>query len=308
MANKLICEDGYLSFDILNYEHREKVAAFDYDHTLVKPCQGTFSKNVDDWMWLRNNVVEILQEIYNSGYAIVIFTNQSKNFKVEQIKNVLRTLEIPLKVYIGVDNLHKKPEITMWNLFTNEKNIDMNESFFVGDALGRVGDWSDSDKQFADACKLSIRTPEEMFPFDIKSSLKFIPSPTQEFILMMGYQGSGKTTYTLNEIPDSYIKLHGDELKTDAKKKKAVKTYLEQGHSVVLDATNPSKEKRKMYIEIAKAINVPVRIVHITTDFEQSKSRNANREIKVPLIAMYVYRKKYEQPGEEEEVIEIISV
>ena len=50
---------------------------------------------------------------------------------------------------------------------------------------------------------------------------------TQELVLMMGFPGSGKTTYVKNCIPDTYTKLHGDILKTDAKKKKALKIALE---------------------------------------------------------------------------------
>ena len=110
MVNKLHSDEGYINFDILNYEDREKIAAFDYDHTLVKPNKGTFSLNVDDWIWLRSTVVEKILHLYDSGYGIVIFTNQSKEFKIEQIKNVLNTLKIPLKVFFSNSLMEaKKP-------------------------------------------------------------------------------------------------------------------------------------------------------------------------------------------------------
>lgn len=40
---------------------------------------------------------------------------------------------------------------------------DLKESFFVGDAAGRPGDHSDSDKAFADAIGIPFMTPEEVF-------------------------------------------------------------------------------------------------------------------------------------------------
>ena len=48
----------------------------------------------------------------------------------------------------------RKPETGMWNFFLEEstKNeIDRESSFFVGDAAGRSGDFSDSDKCLLDS-------------------------------------------------------------------------------------------------------------------------------------------------------------
>tara|TARA_Y100000389_G_scaffold69139_1_gene65762 strand:+ start:1021 stop:1920 length:900 start_codon:yes stop_codon:yes gene_type:complete len=295
------------TFDIGLFEYRQKIAAFDYDHTLVKPHKGTFSRNVDDWIWIRENVPTILKQLYKNNYAIVIFTNQSKSFKVEQIKHCLTTLELPIRVYIGLCEKTKKPNSHMWDEF-HKPSIDKNMSFFVGDALGRIGDWADSDKIFGEKIGLALKSPEEMFPFPKTLENTFTSSNHQEFIMMMGYPGSGKTTFVLNEIPDTYIKLHGDILKTDAKKKKSLRTEFIKGNSVVLDSTNPSKEKRQIFIDIAKEYNVPCRLIHINNDFELSKYRNSNREIRVPIMALYIYRKKYQIPELNEGFKEIVSI
>ena len=222
--------DGYICFDIKIFEERAKIAAFDYDHTLVKPHKGTFSLDKDDWVWLRKHVPERVKSLYTQGFSIVIFTNQSKSFKVEQIKHVLETLDIPMRVYIGVSKDTQKPNTFLWNRFmesvSSNTTVDMKKSFYVGDALGRVGDWSDSDKVFAHNIDLQIMSPEDVFPFEERVHVDFVPLPSQEIVLMMGYPGSGKTYFTTNHIPDTYTKLHGDELKTDAKKKK----YLKLAH------------------------------------------------------------------------------
>ena len=93
----------------------------------------------------------------------------------------------------------------------------VSNSFFVGDALGRPGDWSDSDKEFAINAGLSIKTPEEVFPFEGGPHIKV---NADQGGLLIGYPGSGKTTYSkyFDEF-EKYIVLHGDELKTESKLK-----------------------------------------------------------------------------------------
>ena len=41
--------------------------------------------------------------------------------------------------------------------------IDMDQSFYVGDAAGRPNDFLDSDKVFADNIKLEFKVPEQVF-------------------------------------------------------------------------------------------------------------------------------------------------
>jgi len=77
---------------------RTKIVLFDYDWTLVKPkTGGTFPKDIDDWQWLRPNVPDIIKNYYYNGYGIYIVSNQSKEWKVTQIINVLSLLNIQLK-------------------------------------------------------------------------------------------------------------------------------------------------------------------------------------------------------------------
>ena len=66
---------------LLNPKYSDKMAAFDYDWTIVNPKGGkTFPLIVDDWEWYSSNVKNIIRDYYNNGFMIVIFTNQSKNF------------------------------------------------------------------------------------------------------------------------------------------------------------------------------------------------------------------------------------
>ncbi|GME85124.1 unnamed protein product [Ambrosiozyma monospora] len=75
----------------------------------------------------------------------------------------------------SVDELHssfRKPGIGMFEQLKRDLSdgvgidgglIDMEKSFYVGDAAGRKSDFSDSDKKFAENVGLKFYTPEEFF-------------------------------------------------------------------------------------------------------------------------------------------------
>jgi bifunctional polynucleotide phosphatase/kinase len=312
---RLVIVDNLSDIDVFSlndFRYRKKIAAFDYDHTLVKPkSKSTFNKNVDDWMWLRPNIPDIVRDFYEKGYGIVIFTNQSKRFKREQIEIAMAELGVPCKVFIAFKKKYKKPDPFLFNLYKRD-GFDFERSFFVGDALGREGDWSDSDRDFAINCGLKYFSPEEIFPFGEKEekAIDVKELGDQEVVVMMGYPGSGKSTYAEKYFGDAegYAVLHRDDLKTEAKVKKEVRRHLGEGNSVVVDATHPSVEKRKTFVDIAKEHDVPIRIVHMTTSIEESMERNVGRDRKVPKIVFYVYRKKFEPPSKEEGFEDIIEV
>ena len=84
--------------------------------------------------------------------------------KLQQIINVLSTLNIPSLISVGYEDIDKKPNPTMFDIIIKNKKIDMKKSFFVGDALGRKGDWSDSDKKFAENINIkNIYSPDDIF-------------------------------------------------------------------------------------------------------------------------------------------------
>jgi len=162
----------------------DKVAAFDLDHTLIKPkTDNKFPIDSDDWQWLYPNIVSILKNIYNEGYKIVIFSNQAgiekdktldktlENDIKEKIIKMIKDINIPISAYISTDKDHfRKPHSLMWDiLVTDYKFIKKELCYFVGDAGGRVKlgkrkkDFSCSDRSFAENCGLKYYTPEEFF-------------------------------------------------------------------------------------------------------------------------------------------------
>lgn len=288
------------------FRFRGKIAAFDYDWTLVVPKSGSkFPKDVTDWKWLRSSVPEIITQWYKRGYCIVVFTNQTKDWKVEQIRQAMSSLTVPMMVYVGMDKIYQKPSTAMFEMFVSGKKWDKKKSFFVGDALGRPNDWSDMDKVFAETAGLTPKSPEETFKIaDSKNDEKIPEIKEQEVVVMIGYPGSGKTTVanTMFSTKSQYVVLHGDELKTSKKMIAKAVPLIKEGKSIVFDATNPSIIKRAEYINLAKMFNLPTRCIHVTTSMEESMMRNNMRpkEMIVPKIVYYKYRKMFEMPTETE--------
>lgn len=80
----------------------------------------------------------------------------------------------------------------------------------------------------------------------------------KEMVLMVGAPGSGKSTFCVNHLP-KYVRVNRDTLKTKEKCYKVADEALGQGKSVVIDNTNPKKEDRRYFIDLAKKHGVKVR-------------------------------------------------
>ncbi len=310
--------------------YRSKMAAFDFDWTLVKPKGNRkFPRSVGDWEWLFPSVQEKLRALHHDGYMIVLFTNQSKNWKFSQIQEVTVALQLggPVHVYAAFSKEHHyKPNPFMFHQLELNSSvpIDKEQSFFVGDALGRPDDFSDSDRRFAENIGIRWMSPEEFFCGDSTTTvateeeeetaidkLQIQPSEEREIIVMMGYPGAGKSTVAnqlVSDYVDKYVCIHGDEHKTS--KKMISVASQEPQKSIIFDATNSNKAKRQEYIAFAQKQNIRViRCVHVDTVQAIAYARNLAREGKpVPRIAYSVYAKHFEPPSVDEGFTEIITL
>lgn len=291
---------------------RQKMAMFDYDWTLVKPLSnGTFSKFLDDWRWITDKVPDVLQKYYDKGYCIVIISNQTRNtkMKLQQISNVLSTLKVPSLIAVGYEDIDKKPNTTMFDIIIKTKKIDMVRSFYVGDALGRQGDWSDSDKKFAENINIKkIYSPDDIFSITNDKKIVIKQYDKQEIIVLVGYPGSGKTTIANTFNSKTYMVINGDIFKTSKKMIKESEKYIKANYSIIFDATNPSIEKRKEYIDYANSKNIPIRCINVETDITTAMFRNNKRDKVIPKITYYVFRKKYVKPTIEEGFYNVITI
>uniref|UniRef100_J3L3V1 PARP-type domain-containing protein n=1 Tax=Oryza brachyantha TaxID=4533 RepID=J3L3V1_ORYBR len=163
-----------------------KIAAFDFDGCLAKTSVRIVG--ADKWSLQYESIPEKLQILYNDGYKLVIFTNESNierwnkkrqqavDSKIGRLDKFIERVKVPIQVFIACglgkrkntpDDPFRKPNTGMWWLMTKHFNsgvaVDMDKSFFVGDAAGRENDHSDADIEFAKAIGLKFHVPEEYF-------------------------------------------------------------------------------------------------------------------------------------------------
>jgi len=200
---------------------------------------------------------------------------------------IQKSLNVPLLVVAATeDDKYRKPNTGMWDYFTASlnggKKVTMEESYFIGDAAGRAAgkgkkkDFSDTDLKFALNVGVKFQTPEEFFlgetgapaqmvrgdfnPADLSSAGSIfkgetaeakITKDTQEVVIFVGSPASGKSTFWQNYM-SQYIRVNRDTLKTKEKCVAVLDKSLAEKKSCVVDNTNPEKEDRQLFIQVAK--------------------------------------------------------
>jgi bifunctional polynucleotide phosphatase/kinase len=237
----------------------------------------------------------------------VVFTNQSKPWKVIQIQYVMQTLQIPVFIVVASDKCDYKPNPILYDVLVGSVKVNKEQSFFVGDALGRKGDWADSDKVFAQNIGLKCYSPEEFFGAKHEPKAVEVPrlnlSDSKQVIIMVGYPGSGKSSVANHICEDkNFVLIQGDVYKTSPRMIKAALPSVKEGKSIIFDGTNSSTKKRSEYIEFAKKHDYKVVCIHVSTPLEEAYKRNKLRDDtkQVPKIAYSVYTKHYNAPSVEE--------
>lgn len=310
-----------------------KVAGFDFDFTLVKTKSGKkFPIDENDWELWDPSVLDKLKQLVSNGFSLAIFSNQngvgsgktSSKMVTQRFQNFIDFTKLNWVCIAATQkDLLRKPGTGMWNLLFDDYQINMKESFYVGDAAGRIKpkDFSCSDRKFALNLKLDFYTPEEIFLSHPKNNnfkldgfnpLKYKLKPYQkltfekeekEMIIMVGCPGSGKSKFA-KKYYKNYDYINQDTLKTKTKCLKETLKSIKENKSVIIDNTNPTIDVRKKYIELAKKHNYKIKCYLMNIDKDLGKHMNYYRfkrgkGIKynlVPDIVYNVYFKNYEEP------------
>lgn len=298
------------------FKINSKIIALDLDWTLIRPMNGrVHCKDKNDWEWLYDfdMMQNTLSKYISRKYSIIVITNQSREFKYQLIDDVAKVFNIPIAFLIGNKEIRKPDPILLEFLPEDfRKMLKPKKSIYVGDAAGRPGDWSDSDKEFAENCGFEFQTPEEFFEIQSSKDPQFKTRPSlgntkfddNDLVIMVGYPASGKTYYSERVLKERYgfTVFHKDDYKTEKQFINAAKKHLDKG--LVLDATNANVEKRKKMME--QFPGKKYYVFHLMTDIDTAMANDSTRAVsaegrdRLPKIAFYSYRKRYEEPTIEE--------
>ena len=303
-------------------KNKNKFAFFDLDGTLITRPNGKspiyHETDPNNWIFL-GPVLQILNAYNESGYQIIIISNQS-NFN-EAVEEKINQISLNFKkkcnfepIFIcavgstkkkSTNDNFRKPNIGIIEWIRSlmhiiDPNINfiqiLNQSLMCGDAVGKSNtesieyQWSDVDYKFAENAGIQFIEPKTMFGSNINSS---IPETKQaQLYILVGNQGSGKSTWG-RKISSSPCSM--DELKTiKHMEKNALHNVVSNNMPIVIDSTNSSKDKRKHWIDWAKTNDLTYTIVWILRD---GRPFNAMRtQDKVPEIAYNIYSKYFEKP------------
>ena len=127
--------------------------------------------------------------------------------------------------------------------------------------------------------------------------------------IMMGIQGSGKSTFCSRILPDA-VRINLDTLHTRNNEARLFADCLEKGCDLVVDNTDPTRADRARYIPQAKAAGYRIVGYFMQSRLKQCIERNALREgkAKVPDRAIVMTSNKLEMPSYEEGFDEIYFV
>lgn len=197
---------------------------------------------------------------------------------------------------------------------------------------GKKKDFSCSDRKFAANLGIPFFTPEEFYfgcpqckryswglfdPRKLHSSQQDVAtSSTTEVVLFVGYPASGKTSFFKKFFElKGYCHVNRDTLGSWQKCVSKCTEFLRAGMHVAIDNTNPDRESRTRYIEVAKQFSVPIRCFQFTTSIDHAKHNNRFREltskgklVKVNDMVFNMYKSKFVEPSLDEGFSEIVKI
>jgi len=128
-----------------------------------------------------------------------------------------------------------------------------------------------------------------------------------EAIILIGIQGSGKTTFYRDRLGGSHVHINLDTLRTRRREGLLLQECLDSKRPFVVDNTNPTIEARRRYLEPSQAAGVLEVGYYFATDIQTALERNARRLGRecVPPKAIRATRNRIERPSLEEGFAEL---
>jgi len=286
------------------FEVSEKVIAFDFDDTLISKSNC-----------LLPNVYETLMKYKNQGYTFVIFSNQ-KRIKIDTLKNrinkFLELIDVPFIGYFSLsEDNYRKPNTGMYDLFKNISNSLLCKTLhvrepkillYVGDACGRIGDFSDSDLKFSINCNINFKTTEEFFSIGKIITNDYLTKKvfnTNTIVFLIGYPACGKSTvaeiiYKSNSRFNNIDIINNDTLGNNSLK--VFKESLKNKHNIIIDNLNYNIKLRNKFNNLIDKDIYKIIYIYFSKSYNYCMNYNLKRERIVPNVVFNNFRKNYEMP------------
>jgi len=131
-----------------------------------------------------------------------------------------------------------------------------------------------------------------------------------EAIILVGIQGSGKTTFYRERFSETHVRISLDEVRTRERERALVRECLKAGRPFVVDNTNVLASERATYIAAAKAAGFRVTAYYFRIPLRAAIARNNRRqpgEI-IPVPALIATLKRLQPPTLGEGLDQIYTV
>ena len=121
-------------------------------------------------------------------------------------------------------------------------------------------------------------------------------------VIMIGIQGSGKSTFYRKFLANDFVRVNLDTLKTRQQEASLIAACFKEGKSFAVDNTNPTKVDRQRYIPTAKAKGYQVVGYFMESKLKECIARNDLREgaEKIPRTAIAATSNKLQLPTYDE--------
>ncbi len=126
-----------------------------------------------------------------------------------------------------------------------------------------------------------------------------------ELIILIGIQGSGKSTFVKERMFDTHVRINLDQLRTRHREKTLFEACLSVGTPCVIDNTNPAVADRKGYLDAAKSKGYRCVAYYFAARIDEALARNEGRDRVVPAVAVRGTRNRLERPSPDEGFDEI---
>ena len=118
-------------------------------------------------------------------------------------------------------------------------------------------------------------------------------------IIIIGIQGSGKSTFYHKYLSDSYVRVNLDTLKTRHQENLLISECIRNGKSFAVDNTNPTRADRQRYIPLAQYAGYKIVGYFMESKLQACIERNNRRTgaEKLPAAAIAATSNKLQMPS-----------